>query len=41
VAEFLGAAVDEEGFARDLLVNDERHQNSDLPAHIISGDAAA
>jgi malate dehydrogenase (quinone) len=41
VAEFLGAAVDEEGFARDLLVNDQRHQNSDLPAHIISGDAAA
>jgi malate dehydrogenase (quinone) len=41
VAEFLGATVDEEGFARDLLINDQRHANSDLPSHIISGDAAA
>ena len=41
VAEFLGATVDEERFAKDLLIDDERHKNSDLPAHIITGDAAA
>ena len=41
VAEFLGATVDEERFKKDLLINDERHQGSDLPAHILTGDAAA
>jgi malate dehydrogenase (quinone) len=37
VADFLGASVDEERFARELLVGDSRHALSDLPAHIISG----
>lgn len=41
VAEFLGATVDEERFAQDLLVNDQRHEGKDLPSHIISGADAA
>ncbi|WP_078121513.1 FAD-dependent oxidoreductase [Thiosocius teredinicola] len=41
VAEFLGATVDEEQFAKDLLVNDQRHEGKDLPSHIISGADAA
>ena len=41
IAGYLGARVDEEGFARELLVDDKRHEVEDLPAHFISGDAAA
>jgi len=41
VAQFLGADVDEQGFARDLLVDDQRHASADLPSHIISGADAA
>jgi len=41
VAQFLGATVEEERFARDLLLNDQRHERGDLPAHIISGANAA
>ena len=41
VAEFLGANVDEEAFARDLLVNDQRHVVEDLPMFVISGEDAA
>jgi len=41
VAEFLGANVDEEAFARDLLGGDRRHESSDLPSHIITGADAA
>lgn len=40
VAGFLGARVDEERFARELLIGDSRHALSDLPAHIISGPDA-
>lgn len=40
-ATFLGATVDEERFARDLLAGDRRHVVSDLPVHIISGPDAA
>jgi malate dehydrogenase (quinone) len=41
VAEYLGAVVDEEAFARDLLVNDQRHEVDDLPMYLISGEDAA
>jgi malate dehydrogenase (quinone) len=41
VADFLGATVDEEAFARDLLVNDRRHVVEDLPMFFISGEDAA
>lgn len=41
VAQFLGATVDEGRFAEDLLVDDQRHETSDLPAHIITGVDAA
>jgi malate dehydrogenase (quinone) len=41
VADFLGATVDEEAFARDLLVNDKRHVVEDLPMFFISGEDAA
>lgn len=41
VAGFLGAAVDEERLASDLLVNDQRHDSADLPSHIIRGADAA
>jgi malate dehydrogenase (quinone) len=41
VAEFLGAKDDEEAFARDLLVDDQRHEVEDPPMFIISGEAAA
>lgn len=41
VAGFLGAQVDEDAFARDLLGGDSRHESADLPAHIISGADAA
>ena len=41
VAEFLGATVDEEAFAADLLGSDHRHAIEDLPMHFISGDDAA
>lgn len=41
VAEFLGATVDEDAFAADLLVNDQRHVAEDLPMYLISGEDAA
>jgi malate dehydrogenase (quinone) len=41
VAGFLGAQVDEDAFARDLLIGDHRHDSADLPAHIITGADAA
>ena len=41
VAGFLGARVDEDAFARDLLIGDHRHDSADLPAHIITGADAA
>jgi len=41
VADYLGASVDEEAFAADLLVNDKRHEMEDLPMYIISGEDAA
>ncbi len=41
VADFLGAEVDEDAFARDLLAGDQRHDSADLPAHIITGADAA
>jgi malate dehydrogenase (quinone) len=41
VAEYLGARVDERGFAEDLLVNDGQHAVEDLPTHFISGEDAA
>lgn len=41
VAEYLGAAVDELGFAKDLLGDDQRHVASDLPMNIFTGDDAA
>ncbi|MCG6968063.1 MAG: FAD-dependent oxidoreductase [Chromatiaceae bacterium] len=41
VAGFLGAAVDEDRFAQDLLIGDQRHATEDLPSHIISGADAA
>ncbi|ACL73678.1 FAD-dependent oxidoreductase [Thioalkalivibrio sulfidiphilus] len=41
VAQFLGAKVDEERFARDLLRGDSRHAASDLPTHLISGEDAS
>ena len=41
VAGFLGARVDEDRFAADLLLGDSRHALSDLPAHIIQGTDAA
>jgi malate dehydrogenase (quinone) len=41
VAEFLGARVDEERFASDLLLNDKRHEVEDLPMYFISGEDAA
>jgi malate dehydrogenase (quinone) len=41
VAGFLGARVDEERFAADLLVNDQRHVEEDLPMFVISGEDAA
>jgi malate dehydrogenase (quinone) len=41
VAGFLGARVDEDAFARDLLIGDQRHDSADLPAHIITGADAA
>ena len=41
VAEFLGATVQEEAFAADLLGSDHRHAIEDLPMHFISGDDAA
>ncbi len=41
VAGFLGASVDEERFAQDLLIGDHRHATEDLPSHIISGADAA
>ncbi|HSO99903.1 MAG TPA: FAD-dependent oxidoreductase, partial [Thioalkalivibrio sp.] len=40
VADFLGANVDEERFARELLVDDSRHASTDLSAHIIRGPDA-
>ncbi|MFN2348412.1 MAG: FAD-dependent oxidoreductase [Thioalkalivibrio sp.] len=40
VADFLGATVDEERFARELLAGDSRHASTDLSAHIISGTDA-
>jgi malate dehydrogenase (quinone) len=41
VAGFLGARVDEDRFAADLLLGDSRHALSDLPTHIIQGTDAA
>jgi malate dehydrogenase (quinone) len=41
IAGFLGATVDEEAFAADLLVNDQRHVEEDLPMYLISGEDAA
>ena len=41
VAEFLGATVDEEAFAADLLMHDQRHAIEDLPVYLISGEDAA
>lgn len=41
VAGFLGAQVDEQRLAVDLLVDDRRHEGTDLPSHIISGADAA
>ncbi|MGD2117419.1 MAG: FAD-dependent oxidoreductase [Chromatiales bacterium] len=40
VAKFLDARIDEELFANDLLAEDTRHESSDLPARIITGDDA-
>lgn len=41
VAAFLGAEVDEQALADDLLVNDKRHVVEDLPTYFISGEDAA
>ena len=41
IAEHLGASIDEERFAKELLTEDTRHQQEDLPAHIIRGDDAS
>ncbi len=41
VAAFVGARVDEERFAAELLVGDSRHGMSDLPMHVITGADAA
>ncbi len=35
VVDFLGATMDEEAFARDLLAEDSKHQREDLPIRIL------
>jgi len=40
VAEFLGANIDEERFAADLLKGDTQHHAEDLPVRIITGEDA-
>jgi malate dehydrogenase (quinone) len=41
VAGFLGARVDEQALAADLLADDRRHVVEDLPTYLISGEDAA
>lgn len=41
IANYIGVSIDEAALKRDLLINDNKHDNSDFSGMVIQGDVAA